>query len=91
MRVDDPAERTLPDVGLLVMADAETGEQVVVDTSDRGFRERFAAAAAEREAGLAAAFRKAGVEAQPVATDDDLVRAIVRLANRRARRGRVAS
>ncbi len=30
------AERTLPDVGLLVMADAETGEQLVVDTSDRG-------------------------------------------------------
>ncbi len=91
VRVHDEAERTLPDVGLLVMADAETGDQVVVDTSDHGFRERFEAAAAEREAALAAAFRKAGVESQPVATDDDLVHAIVRMANRRVHRGRVAS
>lgn len=88
VRVHDPSESALPDVGMLVMADAETGEQVVVDTSDRRFRERFVAAAASREANLAAALRHARVDAQPVGTHEDLVRAIVRMAGRRTpRRG----
>ena len=87
VRLVDPRERTLPDVGIVVVGDAETGEQLEVDTGDRGFRERFAAAAAEREAahrGLAA--RSAGVDVVTLSTDDDLVRAIVRMATERRRR-----
>jgi len=88
IRVHDPRESSLPDVGPLVMQDAETGEQVWVDTRDRRFRARFEAAAREREAGLAAMFRRAGIEAYPLSTDDDLVAAIVRIAHRRAKRRR---
>ena len=70
----------MPDVGVVVISDAETGEQLEVDTSDRGFRERFAVAAAEREARDEAALRHAGVESVTLSTEDDLVRAIVRMA-----------
>jgi uncharacterized protein (DUF58 family) len=88
LRVHDPRESSLPDVGPLVIQDAETGEQVWVDTRDRGFRARFEAAAREREAELAAMFRRAGVEAFPVSTEDDLVAAVVGIARRRSRRRR---
>jgi uncharacterized protein (DUF58 family) len=88
IRITDPREVELPDVGPIVLSDAETGETLYVDTSDRGLRERFAAAAAEREAGLRRAFGRAGVEALGLSTDDDLVGAIVRMATlRRHRRG----
>lgn len=88
VRVHDPREASLPDVGPLVMQDAETGEQVWVDTRDRGFRARFEAAAQEREADLAATFRRAGVDAHPMSTEEDLVTTLVRIARRRARRRR---
>jgi uncharacterized protein (DUF58 family) len=80
VRLVDPREIELPDVGPLVMQDAETGEQLYVDTADAGFRKRFRAAADAREAGVATALRRARVEAATLSTEDDLVRAIVRMA-----------
>jgi uncharacterized protein (DUF58 family) len=91
VRLYDPLEMDLPDVGLVVVQDAETGEQMHVDTNDRGFRRRFAAAAARREAELRTAFRRAGVDALELATDDDLMDAIMRFADLRKRRSRLAS
>jgi uncharacterized protein (DUF58 family) len=85
IRVHDPRETSLPDVGALVMQDAETGEQVWVDTRDGGFRSRYEAAARDRDAALAATFRRVGIDAHPVSTEDDLVGAVVRIARRRAR------
>ena len=87
VRLVDPREIDLPDVGPVLMEDAETGEQLYVDTRDAAFRRRFRAAADAREAAIAASFRRAGVEAVTLSTDDDLVRAIVRMAmERRLRR-----
>ncbi len=91
VRLYDPMEMALPDLGMLVVQDAETGEQVLVDTHDRGFRKRFAAAAAKREAALRAALRIAGVDALELATDDNLVDAIMRFADLRKRRGQLAA
>ena len=91
VRLYDPLEMELPDLGLLVVQDAETGEQLFVDTHDRGFRKRFAAAAKEREAGLRAAFQAAGVDALELATGDDLVDAILRFADLRKRRAQLAT
>ena len=88
VRLVDPREVELPDVGPLVMEDAETGEQLYVDTSDATFRRRFRTAADAREAALGAAFRRARVEAATLSTDDDLVRAIVRMATARRKRRR---
>src|SRR5688572_16279971 len=85
IRLYDRRERELPDVGPMLMDDAETGEQLYIDTHDPKFRRRFEAARDAREAELAAAFRRAGVDAFALATDDDLVGAIVRMAARRRR------
>ena len=91
MRLYDPLEMEMPDLGLVVVQDAESGEQLFVDTHDRGFRRRFAAAAERREKNLRAAFRQAGVDALELATDDDLVDAILRFADLRKRRSQLAA
>jgi hypothetical protein len=77
VRLFDPLEMELPDLGLVVVQDAETGEQAWVDTHDRGFRRRFAAAAARRETALRSALAHAGVDALELSTADDLVDAIL--------------
>jgi uncharacterized protein (DUF58 family) len=89
VRLHDPLEAELPDLGLLTIQDAETGEQMFLDTHDKGFRKRFAAAAAKREAQLRGAFRDAGVDALELSTDDDLVDAIRRFADLRKRKKQV--
>jgi uncharacterized protein (DUF58 family) len=91
VRLYDPLEMELPDLGLLVMQDAETGEQLFVDTHDRAFRRRFAAAAERRETELRAAFSQAGVDTLELSTDDDLVDAILRFADLRKRRSQLAA
>jgi len=91
VRLYDPMEMELPDLGLLVVEDAETGEQLFVDTHDRGFRRRFEAAAKEREAQLRSSFRTAGVDALELSTNDDLVDAILRFADLRKRRSQLAT
>jgi uncharacterized protein (DUF58 family) len=86
VRLFDRREVELPDVGALIMEDAETGEQLYVDTHDKGFRRRFREAADRREATLRDAFKRAGVDAVSLSTDEELVGAIVRMATRRQRR-----
>ncbi len=90
VRLVDPREARLPDIGPIVLEDSETGEQIYVDTGDRAFRRRFEEAAQARDATIAAAFRRAGVEATTLATDEDIVRSIVRMAMLRAKRRRPA-
>ncbi len=81
VRIWDPREVELPDVGPVWMEDSETGEQIYVDTHDSWFRARFAETAQRREAALDATFRHAGVEPWSLSTEEDLVRAIVRFAS----------
>ena len=94
VRLEDPRERELPDIGLVAMNDAETGESVYVDTHDGRFRKRFEAVVQKREAELSAAFRRAGVDVLTLSTEGDLVGAILRFAmlrkQRRAMRAAVA-
>jgi uncharacterized protein (DUF58 family) len=91
VRLYDPLEMELPDLGLLVMRDAETGEQLFVDTHDRAFRKRFAAVAERREKELRSAFSQAGVDALELSTNDDLVDAILRFVDLRKRRNQLAA
>ena len=90
VRLLDPMELQLPDLGLLTLRDAETGEQMLVDTHDSGFRKRFARIAAQREADLRQALVRAGVDALELSTDADLVDAIVRFTEMRKRRSRLS-
>jgi uncharacterized protein (DUF58 family) len=88
VRLFDRREVDLPDVGALLVQDAETGEQLYVDTHDRGFRQRFREASQRREATLRDAFARSGVDAVALSTDEDLVHAIVRMATLRRQRRR---
>ena len=86
IRLWDPREVELPDIGPVIMEDAETGEQLYVDTHDKKFRQRFQEAARRREAALNEAFKRSGVDALSLSTEEDLVRAIVRFATLRQQR-----
>ncbi len=88
VRLLDPLELELPDLGLIPIRDAETGEQLLVDTHDAGFRKRFARIAAQREAELREALGRAGVDTLELSTDDDLANALLRFTDLRKRRSR---
>jgi uncharacterized protein (DUF58 family) len=91
VRLVDPLEMALPDIGMMTFQDAETGEQMVVDTADPGFRRRFAALAGHSEAAMMEAFNAAGVDVLELSTGDDLVDAVMRFAGMRRAETRGAS
>ena len=88
IRLWDPREVELPNAGVIVMQDSETGEQLFVDTGDPTFRRRFRAAAEAREDRLRHAVTRAGVDLYHLSTDDDLVLALLRMVEMRRRRRR---
>ncbi|RSN68381.1 DUF58 domain-containing protein [Actinomadura sp. WAC 06369] len=85
VEVVDPRELTLPDVGVLTVVDPESGRRRDVPTASRRLRERYAAAALEQRAAVAAGLRRAGAAHLRLRTDGDWVRDIARhvLAQRR--------
>ena len=91
VRLVDPLERELPDLGLMTLRDLESGEQLLVDTHDAGFRQRFAAAAARREDALRQALARAGVDTLELSTEGELGEAIVRFVELRRQRSRLAA
>jgi hypothetical protein len=82
---------TLPELGLVLMQDAETGEQIFVDTGARGFRERFEAAAARRESELRGALARSGVDTLELATDVDVGDSILSFVDARRQRSRLVA
>ena len=88
IRLWDPREMDLPDIGPIVMEDAETGEQLYVDTHDKKFRKRFHEAAQQRELALNDSFKRAGVDVLPLSTEEDMIHAIVRFVMMRRQRKR---
>jgi uncharacterized protein (DUF58 family) len=87
LRVVDAADDELPDAGLVVVEDAETGEQLVVDSGDPLLRARLRGAVEERDASLAAGMRRAGVPVHRVDTTADLATALIEVvASTRRRR-----
>lgn len=90
VRLSDPLESDMPDLGMLTLEDAETGEQILVDTHDAEFRSRLSELAAERETGLRQSLASAGVDTLELSTDDDLFEAVLRFTDLRKRRARSA-
>jgi uncharacterized protein (DUF58 family) len=88
VRLFDPREFDLPDAGLIAVQDAETGEQLLVDSSDPEFRRRLRTAGEERAAEVRDAARRARVDLHVISTDDDLVEAFVRIVESRKHRRR---
>src|SRR5580693_1845167 len=77
LRVIDAADDELPNVGLVVVEDAETGEQLVIDSGDPLLRARLRAGVEERDARLDAGMRRAGVPIHRIGTDADLATALI--------------
>ena len=87
LRVIDTADDQLPDAGLVVVEDAETGEQLVIDSGDPLLRARVRAGAEERDARLAAGMRRAAVPLHRIDTSADLATALIEVvASTRRRR-----
>jgi len=80
IRLYDPSETELPDIGPLILEDAETGEQLYTDTHDKHFRKRFVEAARRREHELEVTFGRVGVDMLALSTKDDLAKEMVRFA-----------
>jgi uncharacterized protein (DUF58 family) len=89
VRLTDPFEMRLPNLGMITFQDSETGEQLFIDTHDPGFRRRFAAAADAREEKLRAVFDRAGVDAVELSTEDDVADAVLRFADMRKHRAKL--
>ena len=87
LRIVDGADDALPEAGLIVVEDAETGEQILVDSADPWFRARFRDGVDEREAATSVPCR-AGVPLHRVDTGSDLVEVLLAvIAETRRRRG----
>jgi uncharacterized protein (DUF58 family) len=84
--VRDERERRLPPVRYVEVLDPETGAQMLVDTSSRAFRERFARLADERHAALITELRRMRLDAIEVATGESFVEPLRRFFHRRGRR-----
>jgi uncharacterized protein (DUF58 family) len=84
--ISDPRETEMPSVGLVELEDAETGERMVVDTSDRRFLKRFEEELARRREKRDRAFRRLGVDSIHVSTDRPYVEPLERFFRLRARR-----
>ena len=84
LRVYDLRENQLPPVGMMYLRDAETGEQMWVDTSDKKLREAYEKYAFVREKELDAIFQRSGVDVANIRSDEDYVRALITLFKKRA-------
>jgi len=69
VKVSDPREAEIPDVGLIQLEDEETGEQLLVDTSDQSFRENYAKVVNEEEKRLNHLFNKNRIDVINISTD----------------------
>ena len=84
LRIADQREFELPDVGLMLLRDAETGEQRWVDTSSADVRNAYSQMAANRSLKLDSLMVRCGVDSETIYTGDDYVKCLLRLFKRRA-------
>jgi uncharacterized protein (DUF58 family) len=88
LRVVDRADEALPEVGVIVVEDAETGEQLLVESADPWFRARFRDGVDEHQAGLRSGMRRAGVPLHRVDTGSDLLQTLLKVITETQRRRR---
>jgi uncharacterized protein (DUF58 family) len=88
VRISDPRESTLPDVGLIELEDAETGERILVDTRRRNIRDAFAATGRNAQESFSGLLRSMGVDSLEVSTDRPYMKALLGFFRQRERRSR---
>lgn len=84
--IEDPRERQLPDVGFIALRDAESGEQLLVDTHHSGVRRFFAARQQQEAERREALFRRLGIDAIQVDTSHSYLEPLIYFFRTRARR-----
>jgi len=84
LQVFDIRETELPNVGLIKLKDAESGERIWVDTSDKRLRTTYKHAWGEGQLALQKSFTKSGVDLVSMSTSDDYVRVLMKLFKMRA-------
>ena len=84
LRVYDPRENVLPPVGMMFLTDAETGEQMWVDTSDKRVRDEYSRYMSGWEKELKNVFKRSGVDVADIRSDEDYVMALISLFKRRS-------
>ncbi len=86
IHIQDEREKVLPNVGIIALEDAETGEQIEIDTRDRSARSRFAALAEKNSIELARLLRRNNIDAISLSTDEDYLPALRSFFKQRERR-----
>ncbi|MBQ7471444.1 MAG: DUF58 domain-containing protein [Prevotella sp.] len=84
IQVYDPLAKQLPDIGLLTVRDAETGHEMLIDTSSRKFRQAHARYFAQRQDLLRRIFAKSSVDWTSIATNEDFAKSLMLLFAQRA-------
>ena len=86
IRISDPAEETLPDVGLAYLRDPETGKVVLLNTHSKTLREKWRIHRQAHQTRLTNLLRKTGVDLVDIQTDGSVSEPLVRLFDKRRKR-----
>ena len=86
IRITDPAEEDLPDAGLITLRDPESGQLVLLNTREKGLRERWWAERAKQKNYLMDLTKRSGVDLVELSTDGPVVEPLIRLFDQRRRR-----
>ena len=86
VRLWDIREQELPDIGLIELEDEETGEQILVDTKDEGFRLRFKEMVESRNKRLSEVTKRLEIDLIEISTGQDWIKPILKFFNMRVRR-----
>lgn len=84
--IADPGEEQLPDVGVITLEDAESGEQIEINTSSRSVTNAYAALEEKRKQELGRLFRSRRMDVIPLRTDEDYLTALKIFFDQRERR-----
>ncbi len=90
IKLEDPRDYSIPDVGYMELEDPETGEHLIIDTSDERLREEYSKLALQRETYISELFRKSGIDLIRVSTEEDIFKPLIKFFQlREKRRARV--
>lgn len=84
IQIYDKRDSQLPPIGLMQVADLETGRQCWVDTSSKSVRKAYNSAWYKRQQGITALFKELGIDMISVATDEDYVKALISMFKKRS-------
>ena len=85
LHIEDPREKELPNVGIIALEDAETGEIIDLDTASSSVRKRFNELSLQRSAQLRSDLRAEGVDTVPLRTDKPFIPPLQRFFKSRGR------